>query len=787
MAGNPGRADKRWWSRLGNAPMWAAALATLFCSCIYSAHHSGAMHVPGLDSLELMSIDARFRLRGDRPQKGDDIVIVGLDDYTRDLNPELFQTRRGWAKLLDAVAAREPDAIAIDIMFSSPELALSRKLVAMVLEAHALMKGETEPRTPGAQAAFEALEAVVAETRGDEQLARAIADAGNVYLGSMFVMPEGDDEPAAAGVHEPVGIAHARFGEAVAVKQPESRRPPAAEWVAATMPSIAEGAIGGGALNVVVDDDGKLRKVYGVLSYGGRFYMTLGLSMALARLGDGADASYVMGDETIRAGDRTLPVTPKGQMRLSFLGPGKTAFPHVSASALLDAPTMDVELSEDDQEELERMRGVSLKGKLVFIGLTDTARDKVATPFDTVMDGVEVHATLTHNILHGELLRSSSQTQGLLTIALLGILLTVLQLRRIRRRRSWVAGAAAMGVIAAYLVVAHILFSTQHLIVEVAAPAISCIFVTLCSMVAALATEGREKRQLKSAFSQYVNDTLVDQILLDPPRLGGERRDLTVLFSDIRGFSAFSEKLEPEVLSEFLNEYLTPMTDLVMGDGGMLDKYIGDAVMAIYGAPRPRNKGTMTDHAERACRTALAMLDELRRLNEAWSKQGLPEIAIGIGVNSGPMSVGHMGSDRKFDYTVLGDAVNLGARLEGLTKAYHVDILAGEATALAAGRSFAFRELDLVQVMGRTGVARIFELIGPVDDRPFSDGDLQTFHIALTAYREQDWDAAEAGFTRFLEDHPNDGPAQVMLTRIADLRENPPDPDWDGVFAALVK
>jgi adenylate cyclase len=788
VAGNPGRAGKKWWSRLGNAPMWAAAIATLFCSCIYSAHHAEMMRVPGLDGLELMSIDARFRLRGERPQKGDDIVIIGVDDATRTLNPEVFQTRRGWAKLIDALAAKNPRAIALDIMFTSPELALSKNLVTMVMDAHELMSSETEARTPGAQAAFEALQAVVAETRGDEQLAQSIANAGNVFLGSMFAMPKKGDEPAEVGVYEPIGIATARFGEAVAVKQPESRRPPAAEWVAATMTSMAKNAAGGGALNVVIDDDGKIRRVYGVLTYGGRFYMPLGLSMALAEMGGGADASYVVGDETLRAGDHTLPVNPRGQMRISFLGPGKTAFPHVSAAAIIDAPTTSAIPTEADREQLEENQDLDLTDKLLFVGFTDSGRDKVATPFDTIMDGVEVHATVAHNILNDELMTSSSQNFGLLVIAILGGLLTVLQLRRIRRRRSWVAGAAAMGVIAAYLILAHVLFSTQHVIVEVAAPSISCVFVTLCSMVAALATEGREKRQLKSAFSQYVNDTLVDQILMDPPQLGGERRELTVLFSDIRGFSAFSERLEPEVLSEFLNEYLTPMTDLVMTDGGMLDKYIGDAVMAVYGAPRPPGAAEiMVDHAERACRTALAMLEELIVLNEAWKKKGLPEIAIGIGVNSGPMSVGHMGSDRKFDYTVLGDAVNLGARLEGLTKEYQVDILAGEATALAAGSAFAFRELDLVQVMGRSGVARIFELVGEADDRPFSDEDLHTFHGALAAYRDQEWDAAEAGFSAFLEAHPEDGPARVMLERIADLREKAPGDDWDGVFAALFK
>ncbi|HUH03253.1 MAG TPA: adenylate/guanylate cyclase domain-containing protein, partial [Kofleriaceae bacterium] len=242
-----------------------------------------------------------------------------------------------------------------------------------------------------------------------------------------------------------------------------------------------------------------------------------------------------------------------------------------------------------------------------------------------------------------------------------------------------------------------------------------------------------------------------------------------------------SETLEPEMLSRYLNEYLTPMTERVMSDGGLLDKYIGDAIMAVYGAPLE-----MTDHASRACATALAMHRDLRPLNESWRARGLPEIAIGIGVNSGPMAVGNMGSEARFDYTVMGDAVNLGARLEALTKEYGVDILTGEATAQSA-TGFVFRELDLVRVAGRQGTARVFELVGRDGDGPLSATQLAVFAGALEAYRLRDWPAAEAGFSTFLDQVPADGPAHVMRDRVRTLRHSPPPADWDGVYAQVTK
>ncbi|MBV8758296.1 MAG: adenylate/guanylate cyclase domain-containing protein, partial [Deltaproteobacteria bacterium] len=323
--------------------------------------------------------------------------------------------------------------------------------------------------------------------------------------------------------------------------------------------------------------------------------------------------------------------------------------------------------------------------------------------------------------------------------------------------------------IALYIVAAQLVFA-HGLIIQVAAPCVLSLIVLGAATVGGLATEGREKAHLRAVFSQYVSRTVVDRIVEDPARmkLGGERKELTVLFSDIRSFSAFAEGMGPETLASFLGEYLTPMTELVLDSGGTVDKYIGDAVMAFWAAPVD-----MPDHAARACEVALRMQEALVALNEKWKREGKPAIAIGIGINTGAMAVGNMGSAARFEYTVLGDQVNLGARLEALTKEYGVGILVGEATAKAAGTGFVFREVDVVRVKGRASAAPVFELVG----RAGTQTD-ERFTEALTAYRKRSFEDAQRLFAA-LEGDPV---AEAMAKRCAHLATEPPPLDWDGVY-----
>ena len=748
-----------------NASLVAAAVAALACLALLTAQATGWLSLPVLDSWELDTVDARFLLRGAKQPADQSIVIVGFDDQLRREAPEVLQQRAGWARFLDALAAYQPRVIALDAFFSDPEEILPPATVTQVDAAVASLQLAAEATSTAASAALAALLAVQDATRGDQKLSASLARAGNVLLSSLFFVDQGDAAPAPATTPEPAGLRGARVTDAAVLDRPAGQRPLRAELeVYGTLPMLARHAAGGGSVNVIRDAGGVVRRVPLVVEHAGRYYLPLGLTLAARSQALGpqrATASYVTGDRQLTLGDRSLPVDTSAVARLGWLGPTGT-FAYVSAADVLAGRTPKSALAD----------------RLVLVGYTDAARDRVATPFAAVQPGVEVHATLAHNAIHGGLLQSTPAWLGLAVVAAMAAVMTLLQLRRIRQRRTWLVGMAGVALGGAWLVAAQLAF-LQGVIVPVAGPLGALLVVTLVAISTALVSEGREKAQLRKAFSHYVSGELVDKILADPDRvrLGGERRELSVLFSDIRGFSNFSEQMEPEALSGFLNEYLTPMTRIVLAHGGMLDKYIGDAVMAVFGAPLD-----MAHHTAAMCRVALDMQTTLAVLRADWAARGLPAIEIGIGLNAGPMSVGNMGSEMRFDYTVMGDAVNLSSRLEGLTKEYRCAILCGPRVPELAGSGFVFRELDFVRVKGRGGALRVYELVGTAESCQV-DGPAQTLYAqALEDFRQRNWHGAETSLGRLLAAHPEDGPAQVLAARTRAMAAEPPGADWDGVY-----
>ncbi|MBC8043803.1 MAG: adenylate/guanylate cyclase domain-containing protein, partial [Rhizobacter sp.] len=284
-------------------------------------------------------------------------------------------------------------------------------------------------------------------------------------------------------------------------------------------------------------------------------------------------------------------------------------------------------------------------------------------------------------------------------------------------------------------------------------------------------TEGREKLILKRAFETYVPPDVVQQVLdnSDALSLGGDKRFLTVLFSDIRGFTTYSEVLDPQELVRLLNFYLSAMSDVIFNNRGTIDKFIGDAIMAIFGAPVPQ-----PDSAAQACRTALDMLRELEKVNERQRTEGHPPLSIGIGINSGEMTVGNIGSNRRFDYTVIGDAVNLGSRLEGLNKYFKTTILVSESTKdKCSDAEFLFREIAPVQVKGKDRPVMVYELLTEQKAAASMTAWLEPYSAGLSLYKEKRFAEAAACFQQSLAANPNDGPSAYYLALCHDLKERP--------------
>jgi adenylate cyclase len=327
-----------------------------------------------------------------------------------------------------------------------------------------------------------------------------------------------------------------------------------------------------------------------------------------------------------------------------------------------------------------------------------------------------------------------------------------------------------------YVVFSLQYFTLKGVFTEVVRPEAGLFFSYLGAMIYKYVAEEKDKRFIKNAFSFFVDREIIKEILEDPSRLklGGERRELTVLFCDIRDFTAMSERMRPEDLSTFLNVHLTEMTNIIFHNGGLLDKYIGDAVVALFGVPVAKE-----DHAVRGAQTAIDMVRAVKRIRTQFWGTPMENLRVGVGVNSGIASVGNMGSEFRFEYTAIGDEMNLGARLEGLNKYYGTTIIISASTAQKLGEDFIFRELDFVQVKGKSEPVGIYELLDPEDNFPLPL--IKIYQQGLIAYCSQNWDIAEENFKTVLNELPKDKPSILMLEKIAHYRYHPPAANWRGV------
>ena len=441
------------------------------------------------------------------------------------------------------------------------------------------------------------------------------------------------------------------------------------------LPEITEAAAGDGYFNMIPDPDGTVRWFPMAVMYGGEFFAPMSLvtlSHAEARAPMAITLSR-WGVDEIRLGRRSVPVDRYGRMLINYLGP-EGLIPTYSAAALLDG-TLPAE---------------ALKDKVVIVGATAVGiYDLRVTPFSGTFPGVEVQATIMDNMLRGNFIRTPPF--GLVVMLLILVALAVmLGLLLPRFSAAW-AFIFTLIIMEGYVGLNYFLFTRQGLQLELFYPLGLIVLVYLGVTMQRFLAEERERERIRKTFESYVAPTVVQEMLKHPEqlRLGGERREITILFTDIRGFTTMSENLDPEALVSLLHDFLNPMSNIIINQGGTIDKYMGDAIMALFGAPL-----IQPDHPRLACRAALEMVASLEALNRDWAEQGRPLLKVGVGVNTGPVAVGNMGSDRLFDYTAIGDNVNLASRLEGLNKYYGTSILISETTAKALENGFILRDVD---------------------------------------------------------------------------------------------
>ena len=539
-------------------------------------------------------------------------------------------------------------------------------------------------------------------------------------------------------------------------------------WEAYTgnLERITESAAMAGHFNPMVDSDGIVRRVPLLVEYGGNFYQSLSLAMVRMAIGGPPVEPVIVKAssdyeklEGIKVGPLEIPLQEDASAYIPYRG-GAYTYRYISVLDLLN----------------NRLPPKSLENKLVLMGSSAPGlRDHRATPMSSVYPGIEVHANMISGILNGEIRTAPAYTLALalMEVVILSILLTLL-LPLLGALWSTVATLLSL-----LLLVGFNYFCWQNMIVvSLASPLLSLFFIFLGNIGIGYFFEGRLQKQMANLFGQYVPPQLVNKMAENPEKYGmqGQESDMTVLFSDIRGFTSISEKLTPVELTSYINEYFNTMTEIIMEQSGTLDKYIGDAIMAFWGAPVETKL-----HASQAVETTFKLRDAAHKLAQSFEKRGLPKFNIGIGLNSGKMRVGDMGSRLRRSYTVMGDPVNLGSRLEGLTKVYGVEILVSEFVVKRAPE-FLYRKIDMVRVKGKTDVVAIFEPVIEMNKAKKEDiAEIKEWSIVLESYFKQNWKLFELNLKKLRKQHPNRYLYQVYEERLSLFKKNPPPKSWDGV------
>jgi len=692
------------------------------------------------DFILLDSLYKRAVSDGKGPPLSDRVVLVVVTDASYDFFGTNYLDRNHLAQVNRVLADLQPEAVGYDIIFPRPSV-----------------------------------------DQADEAFADSLEELGTAYL------PVGLE---LSSVETPfrwnqARASHNRLRDEVRIHPVEKGASPPLCAVNALvqMEDFFENAVGSGHINAESDPDGVYRHLHVLLKADDGYIPTLALSMFMDSMRVPADQLIVEWGERIVVPaakmsflerDVVIPIDDQGRAFVPVPAPWEDAFTKIATHDLLGFHA---------NEDLRGNLASRFEGSLVLVGdISFGISDMGNTSLEKEVPLITLHASMLNALLNDSFYGSWGSIGVVLLVAVAGLVLGGASLLR----SSWFLYAGTAVLLAGLGALTW--HELLHFRLFPIAAAGGSVFILGVGLTAGLELAGRrESSFIRNALSKYVPETVVHQLLEKPEllRLGGEERVITALFSDLANFTTISEGMPASELVRLLNEYLTEMTDIVLEEGGIVDKYEGDALMAEFGAPI-----FVEDHADRAVRTGLRMQKRLEELRRGWLKRGLPEMRCRVGINTGPMVVGNMGSEQVFDYTAIGDAVNLASRLEGANKLYNTRLMISEHTlkSLSTGL-FRTRLLDIVRVKGKTQPVRVYEVVGEARDRlsPDHEDYIRLYEEAFAAYLAMDFSAARPGFQRALERMPGDPAASLLLERIRELEGRELPRDWDGSVALTSK
>ena len=737
-------------------------LACVLITLLFMAHAAHWLHIPTLQRMENILYDLRLRTTVDNtidPR----IVIIDIDEESLAKEGRWPWRRDKLAYLVDMLFDYyNVKLLSFDVVFSEPDTSGGVELLEK-LAAGPLQKDADFLST---------LETVRPQLSYDDAFAKSLENRPVVlgYSASHKI----EKTPEIGMLPPPLAAADAHPFSSLLFK---------GKSYAANLPKLQTAAMSGGFfnnpsffINPDTDEDGVFRRLPLLINYNNQIYEALSLALYRTLLGM-PEVKFITGEgygkdnvdsqlEGLDIEGFQIPVDQNSTLLVPYRG-RQGSFTYVSATDVLNG-VADVE---------------KLKDKIVIVGTSAAGLlDLRVTPVQNVYPGVEIHANILSGLLDHAI---KSRPSNILGAELAELLVICLLAVFVLPRFSVLLSAVIFGVLLASGIAFNFYcWTAWNIDTMLATPVTLLIALYGIQIFFGFFLESRKKKQMGDMFGQYIPPELVEQMSQSDEEfsLKGESREMTVLFSDVRGFTTISEGMEPQELCELINDILTPVTRVIHESKGTIDKYIGDAIMAFWGAPIHNPQ-----HASYAVKAGLTILQALTTIQLDFKAKGWPEIDIGIGINTGKMSVGNMGSQFRIAYTVMGDAVNLGSRLEGLTKQYGVKMIVSEST-LQAAPEFTYRELDKVRVKGKHKPIAIYEPLGITAD--ISPEQLQTLNLlnqGLYDYRQQQWAAAQLIFERLAEQYPTDKLYSIYLARIAFYLESPPENDWDGAFTHTSK